>query len=86
MLDWISERSHGAKPKRMNELVKSGHFDDDEFAVPDKFVDPYVGKTYDDQATEVLSVGLEHFHSPESMLSLYKKDRQHFLLVVGALK
>lgn len=55
-----------------------------ERALPDDFVDPYVGKLYT-FATEVESVGLEHFVNGFSMAELYRDDPDHFFLVLGTI-
>jgi hypothetical protein len=50
------------------------------------FVTPYVGRDYGPLATEVLSVGLEHFCSTQSMLNLMLADASHFHLMIGLLR
>lgn len=62
-----------------------GTYRDDEIAVPGKFVDPYVGKIYQNGSTEVVSVGLQHFGSAKNMGILYHGDREHFVFMVGLL-
>ena len=74
---WIKNRATGNP-----ETLYAGS---NEKGYPDKFVDPYVGKIYD-SATEVLSMGLQHFESPESMVELWKKDKQHFKLMTNFLQ
>lgn len=37
-------------------------------------------------STEVLSMGLEHFTSPNSMTMLYSQDKEHFFLIAGMLE
>ncbi|MGL5924639.1 hypothetical protein [Chroococcidiopsis sp.] len=80
---WIESRKTG-EPKKLNELTDSP-YDDDEIAYPDKFIKPYVGKIYPD-ATEVISMGIEHFTSGRMMLELYEKDSEHFAFTVGAIR
>lgn len=80
---WIRSRSLG-EPKKLNELTNDP-YPDEEIAYPDKFIKPYVGKIYPD-ATEVVSVGMEHFTSGRKMLELYEKDSEHFAFTVGAIK
>ena len=64
-----------------------GQYDDDEIAYPGKYIDPYVGKVYKENGgpTEVLSMGIQHFSTPEDMMSLYEQDPEHFFLTIGAL-
>lgn len=55
-------------------------------ALPDHFINPYVGKRYLDSATEVLSVGLEHLADPENFVKLYRQNPEHLFLTQGALQ
>lgn len=83
--DWILSKATGnAKP--LSELTGNSSYGDNEIAFPGKFVHPYVGKWYPGGGTEVFSVGIEHFTSPESMLKLWQADSGHFELVVDHLK
>jgi hypothetical protein len=58
-----------------------------EAVLPDEFITPYVGRPYEvfgkDAATEVISVGVEHFSSPELMFRLYSIDRDHFHMILS---
>jgi len=58
-----------------------------EAVLPDKFITPYVGRPYEmfggDVATEVISVGVEHFAHPELMFRLYSIDRDHFHMILS---
>jgi hypothetical protein len=58
---------------------------------PDNWVTPYIGKVYEKAgkiipATEVVSVGIEHFDSATSMAKLAAKDPEHFKFVVGMMR
>lgn len=48
-------------------------------------LDPYVGKYYPDGTTEVISMGLEIFQNPNSMLDFIERDYDHFLFTLGVL-
>ena len=74
---WVKKRGTGPI-----EAMKG--YSDNEKATPDHFMSPYVGKVYS-SATEVVSMGLQQFHSPSAMLDLYKADREHFFLTVGLI-
>jgi hypothetical protein len=55
------------------------------------WVTPYIGKVYEKAgkiipATEVVSVGIEHFDSATSMAKLAAKDPEHFKFVVGMMR
>lgn len=83
---FIAGRASGP-PQTLNRIKKTSCYSPDEIAYPDKFVNPYVGKIYNDvEATEVVSVGLEHFSSRDGMRDLFRNDREHFLFMVGILK
>lgn len=82
--DWRDSRATG-KPRKLNKLDPKKNYDDKEVAVPDKFIDPYVGKVYPRITTEVISMGVEHLSSPGKMAELYAVDKEHFLLTVGIL-
>jgi len=84
-LDFIKKRATG-RPEKLSKLTGFSDYDDDEVAYPDKFIDEYVGKVYPTKATEVLSTGLEHFVSAAKMVELYKADKEHFYLTIGAIR
>jgi len=62
-----------------------------ESVLPDEFIAPYVGRPYRkgysqgyaDTATEVISMGVEHFASPELMFRLYSVDPDHFHMILS---
>jgi len=65
-----------------------------EGVLPDEFITPYVGRPYrsrnkgykqgsTDTATEVISMGVEHFASPELMFRLYSVDPDHFHMILS---
>jgi len=88
--DWVRARCEkggfSSDPSKLSSLAPNGKYKDDEIALEDTFVDPYVGKVYPDMATEVLSMGLEHFSSDKLLTSLYQKDPEHVFLTLGAIK
>jgi hypothetical protein len=80
--EWVESRAEGP-PVRLNRLVPESNYDDSELAVPDKFSNPYVGKVYNDGATEVMSMGLERWSSPASLSNHFIQDPDHAYLVIG---
>lgn len=91
--DWLRSRATG-KPQKLKDLTGGSFYRDDEIAVPDKFVNPYVGKLYlqknNDKvelglSTEVLSTGFERMATPDSMARFYLSDPEHFKLTLGAI-
>lgn len=90
-LEWVKERSTSGKTQSLNRLTKSSDYDKDEVAYPDKFVEAYVGKVYKEKGkelpyTEVISMGVERFSSPEAMVKFHTKDPEHFNFTLGVLK
>jgi hypothetical protein len=88
--DWVRARCQNGgfsdEPVKLSTLVPKGDYQDDEVALEDSFADPYIGKQYNYGATEVLSVGLDHFASPERFIKLYQQDPEHVFLTLGALE
>jgi hypothetical protein len=80
------KRADSTTPVRLKQLVPNSTYRDDEQAYPGNFISPYVGKIYAGQrATEVFSMGLQHFASAEDLASLIVKDHEHFLLTLGTI-
>jgi hypothetical protein len=84
LASWVRARSTSSQPKYLKDLTGFNY--GNETAYPDHFVDPYVGKVYENNSTEVLSMGMQYFKDAESMLTLYRKDKEHFYLIVGAIR
>lgn len=88
---WVRARAESAgnsttDPTPLEKLVPKGDYEKGEVALEDHFINPYAGKVYPDSATEVLSLGLEHFSSPDRMLQLYRRDPEHFFLTLGSIE
>lgn len=81
---FIKERGGTNQPKKLNAIIGEKRYRDNEIAYHDHFIDPYVGKIYA-SATEVISMGIEKFSDPVKLRMFIKKDREHFLLVHGAI-
>jgi hypothetical protein len=81
--EWLQARSSGKKAF-LKDITK-GNYEDDEEAWVGNFFDPYIGKIYDNGTTEVVSMGLEHFSSGKSMMSLYEKDSELFYFMLGIM-
>lgn len=85
--DFIISRATSSKPKKLKDITGNKNYRDDEIAMEDKFVTPYVGKIYGKKGapTEVISMGIERFATPELMAKFYLKDEEHFYFTLGAL-
>jgi hypothetical protein len=85
--DFVKRRATG--PEKSLKEMTGLPYADSEVAYPDAFEDPYAGKLYrekdgapDFDTTEIHSRGFEHFASPISVVELYKKDPEHFQLII----
>jgi hypothetical protein len=67
----------------LNELTGSRGYERDEVAYKDSWINPYVGKRYRNQTTEVFSMAMEHLSTPERAQTLMVKDREMFDVVTG---
>jgi hypothetical protein len=94
--EWRQSRSASDTPVSLREIAPFSNYGKEEVAFPGTYIDPYVGKFYDHSGvrareewntpTEVISVGLENFASFDTMAGFYRKDREHFLLILGMLR
>lgn len=83
--EWIQGRAEG-EAKSIAELTGNSGYRASETALPDKFIHPYIGKLYDGSITEVHSMGLECFADGHSVVNLFKKDREHFDLMIRYIR
>jgi hypothetical protein len=83
--DFIQQRRDGSPPKKLNKIVPGAGYEDDEKAYTGDFYHPYLGKFYKDGGTEVISMGLESFRSPQAMRQLYREDPMFFAFMLGVL-
>lgn len=63
--------------------LRGQKYKDDEVAVVNNFMTPYLGKVYTHKSTEVVSLTLENFSDPKSMSYIYIKHPDLFTLAVG---
>jgi hypothetical protein len=84
---WVDSRAISKRTKKLKDLTGINQFGDNEIAIQDQFLHPYVGRVYGDKGspTEVISTGLQRFISPKAMVSFYLQDREHFMFTLGAI-
>ncbi|WP_418766694.1 eCIS core domain-containing protein [Myxococcus xanthus] len=70
----------------INKLTDSTDYKANEFAHEGGFFHKYVGKVYPGPETEVVTMGLEHFENPSTMVALYRQDPEHFFYVLGVIQ
>ncbi len=80
MRAYLVERSGTSE---LTPLSRFGGYRDDEYTYPGDWAHPYIGKWYEYNATEILSMGVEKYlHSP---VDFYRSDPEHFMMTVAAL-
>ncbi len=81
---FLLRRTRGERPVALRDLFPQSRYRDDEVALPDKFLHPYVGKVYPGYyATEVLSMGLEMMATDP--LRLADEDPEWFVLIASII-
>lgn len=80
--EFRDERATSKTEQSLRAITGNSGFTVHEKALPDKFVNPYIGKVYrsgkTDYATEVLSMGVERFHDPAEISKFLGDDPEHF--------
>jgi hypothetical protein len=91
---FIEDQATSSELMKLNDIIKKQYgmneyngFRENEMAFTGNFVHPYVGKIYGPAGTwtEVVSMGLEGFVSPERMADFYKRYPEHFNFILGAI-
>lgn len=82
---WRNSNALYLKPEKLSKLTGNKQYGDDELAYPGRYVDPYVGKVYQNGDTEVISVGVQLFFDPAKLKRFRDKSPSHFHLVLGML-
>jgi hypothetical protein len=93
---FVERRTKGDPWVRLKDLYPTSNYGDDEWCRPDKFIHPYIGKTYGPTkchlkpaehevvATEVISMGLDTMHADPYALAT--KDHELFDLVWNTIR
>ena len=90
-VEWRGIRATSDRTKTLRAITGVSGYRSNEVALEDDWVSPYVGKVYrfnvngktTDTATEVLTMGAEHFSTPAAMFRLYARDPDLFHLIVA---
>lgn len=83
--NYIRAMASSQEPQTLRELTGSKFYSSQEVALAGGFYSPYIGKVYDDQATEVMSMGIEAFAEPWKLGWIAGKDPATIEFVSGAL-
>ncbi len=80
---FVDSRTAGEKSVSLRRYT-GANYNNGEFAKPDRFIDPYVGKTYGRRATEVISMGFEHMWADPAKFA--RGDPGHFDLIWNIMR
>lgn len=84
-INFRNRRTAGEASVRMNDIKGHSGYDKTEVTKPDKFLHPYIGKSYPgNSATEVISMGLEYFS--KDPIGMAKNDPDYFDFMFDALR
>jgi hypothetical protein len=81
-LSFLERRTAGEEAKSLIELTGVKEFGADEIAKKDNFMDPYIGKLYNHEATEVVSMGMQYMYERPVEFAIKDPDHFNFILKV----
>lgn len=82
---FFAYRTKGEVAQKLNKVMKSEMFGATEITKVDKFINPYMGKIYDDvNNSEILSMALEYLY--KDPVKFMQKDPEMFKWIVGLLR
>jgi len=81
---FLRARTKGQPPRPLAELIPGSSYGSDELAVSDGFLEPYCGKIYEDDGTELTSMGLQWLYAGEGARLLHH-DPEMFYFILGQL-
>ena len=86
---FFRKRTKGQRARLLGKLTGM-QYSKDEKAIPDDFVDPYVGKVYKQYnekfTNEIISMGIERLADPIKAAQLALRDPEHLALILTILK
>lgn len=82
---FLIKRRESPETYSLNRLVKGSGFNSHEKAYKDDFVNPYIGKVYRTENTEVFSMGVETLADPAKFAELIALDEEHAALILQYL-
>lgn len=78
--EFFKKRTAGQEPEKLAKLTGKD-YRRDELAIPDHFIDPYMGKLYN-EGFELVSVGFEKFYTNPGELM---QDEEYFKFILGLI-
>jgi hypothetical protein len=88
-IQFLRERQRGGGPendtRKLKDIIPNSNYDDDEWAFKDKFIHPYIGKSYpNNSASEVISMGVQYLY--EDPVKLATEDPDFFRFIYRTLR
>lgn len=76
--EWVEKRTQGEEEIKLSKLFPFSGYSPKEVTKKDKFISPYIGKTYRD-ATEVLSMGLESLFTGTKQVQSFDVEKKEYV-------
>lgn len=82
--EWRDRRTAGEEWQRLSDITGNRGYRSDELAKPDRFIEPYIGKSYTHTATEVVSMGIQYMY--EDAVLFARRDPDMFDFIYDLLR
>jgi hypothetical protein len=83
---FLIKRRESNKRYSLRSLTGNNGYRKNEAAYKDDFINPYIGKIYSDQTTEVWSMGIQYLSNPQDAALMLGKDPEMAALIAGYLQ
>ena len=83
-LTFLEYRTQGEEVQQLKEITGIKDYDPDEVARPDKFFNPYCGRIYNHESTEIMSMGIAKIF--ENSKEFAETDREYMSFVISNLR
>ena len=82
---FLVKRRKSEKLHKLRKLSGWSSYKADEVAYEDEFINPYIGKKYDSDVTEVFAMGVQYLASPVDAALFAAKDPEMMAMITGYL-
>ncbi|WP_292992640.1 hypothetical protein [Nitrosomonas sp.] len=83
---YLLRRRKNEKVHSLRSLTQNPGYRSNEGAYDDNFIDPYIGKVYQNRITEVWSMGVQYLATPQDAAMMAAKDPEMAALMAGYLQ
>ncbi|SFL23978.1 hypothetical protein SAMN05216302_104613 [Nitrosomonas aestuarii] len=83
---FLVKRRKDSKVYSLRSLTGNRGYRSNEVAYADDFINPYIGKVYRDETTEVWSMGVQYLSNPQDAALMLAKDPEMAALMAGYLQ